>query len=102
MAQLRQESSLLEGMNMVVMVIGPESHDAFKAYWEKERLPFIGLADPTHAVLQLYNQQIKFLKLGRMPAQMMVDPDGNLQFIHYGNSMADIPSLAEIETVLSR
>lgn len=35
-------------------------------------------------------------KLGRMPAQMLIDKSGILRFVHYGGSMADIPPNTEI------
>ena len=33
-----------------VLSIGPENQEAFHDYWEKEKLPFVGLADPDHKV----------------------------------------------------
>jgi hypothetical protein len=35
-------------------------------------------------------------KLGRMPAQMLVDQAGILRYVHYGHSMSDIPETAEM------
>ena len=55
-------------------------------------LPFIGLPDPTHSVLKLYGQQIKLFKMGRMPAQVLVDKNGIARHVHYGHDMTDIPS----------
>ena len=46
-------------------------------------------------VLKLYGQEIKVFKLGRMPAQVLVDRSGMVRFIHYGHDMTDIPSTAE-------
>ena len=81
-------------------MVGPEKADAFAKYWEKESLPFIGLPDPKHSVLDLYGQEVKILKLGRMPAQILVDTSGSIRFVHYGSSMSDIPKLDEIEEAL--
>ncbi|MDF2571708.1 MAG: alkyl hydroperoxide reductase/Thiol specific antioxidant/Mal allergen, partial [Sporomusa sp.] len=36
------------------------------------------------------------IKLGRMPAQMLVDKVGILRYIHFGHSMKDIPENSEI------
>lgn len=79
-----------------VVVVGPENADAFRKYWAKHDLPFVGLPDPEHVVLRLYGQQVKLFKLGRLPAQMLIDKSGMLRFVHYGNSMADIPSNTEV------
>ncbi len=100
MAQLRQNAEKLERLDIVVLVVGPENADAFRKYWNNESLPFIGLPDPEHSVMALYGQEVKLLKLGRMPAQMLIDKSGILKFVYYGNSMADIPDISEIEIAL--
>lgn len=101
MTQLRQESDRLVQLDVEVLVVGPENSDAFRKYWQKELLPFTGLPDPDHLVAKLYGQQVKILKLGRMPAQMLIDKSGILKFVYYGNSMADIPDIVDIENSLS-
>ena len=101
MAQLRQDSDRLARLDIEVLVVGPENSDSFRKYWKKESLPFIGLPNPDHSVLKLYGQEVKIFKLGRMPAQMLIDKSGILKFVYYGNSMADIPDLSEIEKILS-
>lgn len=101
MAQLRQDSDRLANLDIEVLVVGPENSDSFRKYWEKESLPFIGLPNPDHSVLKLYGQEVKIFKLGRMPAQMLIDKSGILKFVYYGNSMADIPDLSEIEKALN-
>ena len=100
MAQLRQNSDRLAKLDIEVLVVGPENPDEFRKYWEKESLPFTGLPNPDHSVMELYGQEIKIFKLGRMPAQMLIDKSGILKFVYYGNSMADIPELNEIEKAL--
>jgi peroxiredoxin len=87
--------SFLESETEIV-IVGPEKAEAFQKYWKEENLPFIGLPDPEHRVLDLYGQEVKLLKLGRMPAEMLIDKSGILRYVHYGSSMADIPSNDEI------
>ena len=101
MAQLRQEKEKLTEMNIEVLVIGPEKKEAFTKYWESEGLDFVGLPDPDHTVAKLYGQEVKILKLGRMPAQLLVDTSGIIKHAHYGDSMSDIPKLDAIQDVLS-
>ena len=50
-------------------------------------------------MLKLYGQEIT-LKLGRMPAQVIVDKEGVARFVHYGHSMADIPNNSELLELL--
>jgi len=96
MAQLRLDLEKFEGENTKILVIGPESAEAFEAYWRENDLPFVGLPDPSHSVLKLYGQEINLFKLGRMPAMVIVDEEGNVRFLHYGQSMSDIPENAEV------
>ena len=77
-------------------VVGPEDARAFSNYWHKESLPFIGLPDPKASVLRLYGQEVNLFKLGRMPAQVLIDKAGIARFVHYGHSMSDIPKNEEI------
>jgi len=76
MAQLRQDYSEFIEMNTHVIVVGPEAAEAFQSYWLKHDLPFTGLPDPSASVLKLYGQEINLFKLGRMPAQVIVDKAG--------------------------
>ena len=100
MAQLRHDYDKFVALDAQIVVIGPETPEAFKAYFQKENLPFIGLADPDHSVLKLYGQKVKLFKLGRMPAQMIIDKKGFLRFIHYGHDMSDIPANEEVLSLL--
>jgi peroxiredoxin len=93
---LRQDHAEFTLRHTQVIVIGPDSAAAFKAYWETHHLPFIGLPDPRFSVLRLYGQEVNLLKLGRMPAQVLVDKRGCARFVHYGKSMSDIPTDAEL------
>lgn len=101
MAQLRQEYRELVKLDVEVIVIGPEKPEAFRKYWERESMPFIGLPDPDHSVMQLYGQEVKILKLGRMPAQMLINKLGEVKHVYYGKSMADIPDISMVKEVLN-
>ena len=96
MAQLRQDYAQFAAKNTEVVVAGPEGAKAFARFWEKESLQFIGLPDPSHSVLKLYGQQVKIFKLGRMPAQVLIDDQGIVRYVHYGKSMDDIPETKEL------
>lgn len=96
MAQLRQDHQKFIERNVEVVVVGPEDAKAFTAYFEKEALPFIGLPDPRSSVLKLYGQEVNLFKLGRMPAQVLIDKAGVARYVHYGHDMTDIPANEEI------
>ena len=96
MTQLRLDYQQIMDTDTEVIVVGPEDTETFQTYWDKAELPFIGLPDPQHEVASLYGQEVKVLKLGRLPAQMIIDKSGMLRYVHYGHSMSDIPSNNEI------
>jgi peroxiredoxin Q/BCP len=96
MAQLRQDYDRFVENGTEILVVGPDKASAFRDYWTKNELPFIGLPDPTYSVLKLYGQEIKLFKFGRMPAQVVVDKAGVARYVHYGKSMSDIPDNDEI------
>lgn len=100
MAQLRRDYDKFEAADTTVLVVGPEDAGAFERYWREHDLPFTGLPDPKHSVLKRYGQEINLFKLGRMPAQVIVDKDGIARYVHYGNSMSDIPENKELLGIL--
>lgn len=100
MAQLRQDFAEFEKRNALIVVVGPEDAAAFARYWQQNTLPFIGLPDPHASVLKLYGQEVNLFKLGRMPAQVIIDKDGFVRYVHYGHSMADIPPNEELFQLL--
>ena len=89
---MRQKHQQFVDRNIGVVVIGADSAASFRGYWSKERMPFPGLPDPGGQVLASLGQEVNLLRLGRMPAQLVVDRSGAIRFAHYGASMSDIPA----------
>jgi peroxiredoxin len=100
MMQLHQDYDKFTKKDTVIVTIGPEKANSFKTYWEENSLKFYGIPDEKQSVLKLYEQKINLLKLGRMPAQMLVDKAGMLRYVHYGHSMKDIPENSEIFDII--
>ena len=102
MTQLRQQYRLFTQANIEIIAIGPDTVEAFKRFWEKEKLPFIGISDPTHKIADLFGQEVKLLKLGRLPAEILIDTSGRICYVHYGTSMSDIAQSEEIFAALQK
>ena len=100
MAQLRQDFEKFVDLNTKVVVVGPENKRAFRNYWAQNVLPFIGLPDSFQEVLKLFGQEVKIFKFGRMPAQAIVDKAGIVRYVHYGDSISDIPDNGEVLEIL--
>ena len=100
MAQLRQEYQKFVELNAEVIAIGPEDAQSFANWWHKEKMPFTGIPDPKHHIASVYGQQVKLLKLGRMPAMIVIDKSGYIRYHHFGESMSDIPEDEEVLSLL--
>jgi peroxiredoxin len=58
--------------------------------------------DETKRVPKMLKQEVKLLKLGRMPGLLIIDKNGIIQYAYYGENMHDIPSNEEILEVLKK
>jgi peroxiredoxin len=100
MAQLRQDYQEFVKRNAEIIVLGPDGPNAFRRYWAENEMPFTGLPDIRSKIGDLYYQEVNLLKLGRMPAVFVIDRAGLIRYVHYGDSMSDIPENSEITTFL--
>ena len=91
MARLRDDYSEFTSRGAEILAIGPNGLNEFRAYWDQQKLPFIGMPDPGHAVAKRYKQNVNVFKLGRMPLVIVVDKNGIIRYAHQGESMSDIP-----------
>jgi peroxiredoxin len=100
MAQLRRDYPKFVKKNAEVIAVGPEDKKSFSPWWRAMKMPFPGIPDPKHEIARLYGQQVKLLKLGRMPELVVVDKSGNMRFKRLGKAMSDIPGDAEVLALL--
>ncbi len=96
MAQLRHDYQEFVKRDAEIIAIGPETEKAFVPWWHSMKMPFPGIPDPEHKVASLYGQQVKLLRLGRMPELVVVDKEGNMRLKHQGKAMSDIPTNEEV------
>ena len=99
---MREEYAKFVERDAEILVIGPEGPRRFKQVWEAEQFPFVGFSDYKHSVADRYGQEVKLLKLGRMPAVLIVDKEGVIQFVHFGDEMSDIPRNEEVFALLDQ
>jgi peroxiredoxin Q/BCP len=60
------------------------------------------LPDPKHKVADLYGQESSIFKLGRIPALLLIDKNGQIRYQHYSSSMKDIPENSLILAMLDK
>lgn len=97
---MKQDFKELTSRNTTIVVVAPHTAEQVAEYWKKEELPMIGIPDEDGKLANLYGQEWKLLKLGRMPALFVIDRKGALAFAQYGTSMSDIPVNSEMLKVL--
>jgi peroxiredoxin len=102
LARFRDDYAEYQKRQAEVLAVGPDGPRAFDIYWRSQSLPFTGLPDPEHHVARLYRQQVKLLKLGRMPMVSVIDRAGWIRYVHYGSSMSDIPSNRDLLSILDQ
>lgn len=100
MAQLRQDYQMFIDRNTEIIAIGPEGVEQFTDWWHSHQMPFTGIADPENVIAKMYRQQVKLLKLGRMPASLLIDKSGKIRYAHFGESMSDIPDNQQILSLI--
>jgi peroxiredoxin len=97
---LRQDYCEFQERGVEIIALGPDGPNAFRRYWEEEMIPFTGCPDIKSQVADRFHQEVNLFKFGRMPAILVIDQDGYIRYRHYGDSMADIPSNAEILKII--
>lgn len=93
---MRDDYPRFRALGAEIVVVTRHDAAAMREHWARQRLPYPGIADEAGAITARYGQQWKAHKLGRMPAQFVVDCGGRVAFAHYGASMADIPDNARM------
>ncbi len=73
-----------------------------KAMEEKYARKYPIYYDEEKNVANLLNQEVKLLKLGRLPALLILDTENVIRFAYYGESMKDIPENDQIFEVLKK
>ncbi len=99
MMQLHQDIEKFEAKKIKVLAICPEKVEGVEKYMQKNPLSFDLLADNSHVIADKYSQKVSIFKLGRMPAQIILDKNEEVLFEHHAKSMADIVENEEILTL---
>jgi len=83
-----------------IVVVTRHDAEKMRTYWRKNKLKFLGVPDPKGTLTKRYGQQWQLFKLGRMPAQFVINCNGKIAFTHYSSSMSDIPKNAKMLKLL--
>ncbi len=100
MMQLHLDKNEFEKKETKIIIVGPESKQAFNKFFISNSYDFIGIPDAKNSILKTYGQEINIFKLGRMPAQVLIDKTGFARFVYYGHSMSDIPENKDVLKII--
>ncbi|KAF0091178.1 MAG: alkyl hydroperoxide reductase [Fusobacteria bacterium] len=100
MMQLHQDKSEFEKKDTKIIIVGPENKQTFNKFFNSNGYDFIGIPDAKNSILKTYGQEINIFKLGRMPAQVLIDKAGIARFVYYGHSMSDIPENKDVLKII--
>jgi peroxiredoxin Q/BCP len=92
----------MENTVLYPILVDTQKHAAdMSRIYAKRKYPVY--SDPEDEVAKkILNQEFKILKLGRMPALIIVDKQGKIRYAYYGDNMHDIPSNQEVLGELAR
>ena len=89
-------------METVLYPILADSENNAKKLEQKYARKYPIFYDPSKKVPKMLNQEVKLLKLGRMPGLLIIDKEGIIQYAYYGDSMSDIPENETLFEVLKK
>ncbi|MHA1129675.1 MAG: redoxin domain-containing protein [Candidatus Helarchaeota archaeon] len=97
LARIAKNIEKFEHLNTEIFPITADRYEnarKLEVRYVKEKFPIY--FDRNRYVVKLLHQEVKILLLGRLPAVLIVDKHGIIQYAYYGGSMQDIPTMKEI------
>ncbi len=88
--QLHRDIEKFKVKNVRVVVVCPEKIDVVENFSDTNNISFDMVSDDKHVLARRYGQKVNYFKLGRMPAQLIMDSNAKFVFQHFANSMGDI------------
>ena len=89
----------LETEIIPILVDNLKNVQKLESKYAKGKFPI--LYDGKNRVAKKLNQEVKLLKLGRLPGMLIVDKQGIVQFAYYGDNMHDIPKNRDVLEILA-
>lgn len=98
---MRDDIDLFHKAGALVVTIAPDTASGVARFVRDSDYPFALLADEDHTVFDAYDVISKLSSLGQRPALFVVDASGIVRFDSIGTQQWEIPSNANVLTVLS-
>ena len=93
---MRQDYAQFQALETEILAIAPDTIGNARSYFQRNKLPFPGLVDETHATYDQYDVQNRLISLGQRPGLFIVDKSGLVRFAYVGSQQWEIPSNQEV------
>jgi len=102
-AELRKDyDRFIELDAFLYPILADKEENAIKLEQKYARNKYPIFFDKSKEVPKMLKQEVKLLKLGRMPGMLIIDKQGIIQFAYYSDSMSDIPENEEVLEILKK
>ncbi len=93
---MNRDLNKFKQLDTVLYPILPDNLDAATKFEENFAKSYSIYYDEKKKVNKMLKQEVKPLKFGRMPAMLIIDKKGIIQYAYYSDSMDDIPKNEDI------
>ena len=101
-ARLRRDLEKFEELDGYLYPILVDNENNAKKMEQKYARKYPVFYDESKKVAGMLKQEVRLIKLGRMPGLLVIDKQGIIQYAYYGKNMHDIPENEEILEVLKK
>ena len=100
--KLRNDYEKFQDYDTILYAILPDNLENAKNFESEFAKVYPIYYDSKKKVNKMLKQEVKPLKLGRMPALLIINKRGIIKYAHYSDSMDDIPKNEELFEVLKK
>ena len=99
---MRDRIADFEERGAQVIAIAPDTLEHAQAFFQRNDLPFLCLADPDRTVFRQYDVKSAMISLGQRPGLFVIDAEGTVRYAYLGFQQWEIPSIDDTLAELDR
>lgn len=89
--QLRRDYDKYQELDAYIYTVLADNEENAKKMEQKYARKYPVFYDESKKVVKMLHQEVKALKLGRMPGLLIIDKQGIIRYAYYSDNMHDIP-----------
>lgn len=99
---MRDRIADFEERGAQVIAIAPDTLEHAQAFFQRNDLPFLCLADPDRTVFRRYDVKSAMISLGQRPGLFVIDAEGTVRYAYLGFQQWEIPGIDDTLAELDR